>query len=525
MIAPLLLVFALGPPVLPGPATVTPDMVWTLAYRDLYGNVKREDRPYTRYFDCHYLAAEDRDTLRDALDYGLNATSFRTELARVEPVGDYLLRMDTRRYAWDYGARSRRLAEYERRGATFAFKDDAEKRRFLNAWELLIATEPYGYTDTPGYVGWIDPGIERAGREQSRSLKFVARGDWALARMLTEPTFGGVYSDLLMFPKAEADFYKAWLVPIKEIERDNQLLRGGAVLKSLGVAVNNRELQMFPTFYGHGGVAHGWRTLDANTGASFVVNAQGGKDPKSVLRAFKGTIVHDGRESFGTLGNGIFWWQLYDNASKVAGGTGNRVDVVPETIAQVQAPLLPVRETRVYGGAKCLECHVAGVKDFEDVVRKIFASDAGRLDTKARDRYLADDLAEALEDYYASDLGRMIRTQQDAYLARLKEACGMDGPGTARAVVGTIEAYLRDPVNPEQVARDIGYSPDFARLAWMAGSVPQTIRGVRYQGNPNLAALAAGEGIPRQAYEESFGDAIRSARALEAKLAPVLKAR
>lgn len=525
MTAPLLLVLALGPPVVPGPATVTPDMVWTFAYLDDVTNVKREDRPYTRYFDLHYLAAEDRDTLRDALDYGLNATSFRTELARAEPVGDYLLRIDTRRYAWDYGARSKRLAEYERRGAKFEFKDAREKKQFLDGWELLVATEPYGYTDSPGYVGWIDPQIERAGREQSRSLKFVARGDWALARMLTEPTFGGVYSDLLMFPKAEADFYKAWLVPIDEITRDNQLLHGGAVLKSAEVAQNNRELQTFPTLYGHGGIAHAWRTLDVNTGHQFAKNDKGSLDPKSVTRALRGTIVHDGRESLGTLGNGLLWWQLYDNASKVAGGTGNRVDVVPESIAQTKVPVLPVRETRVYGGAKCIECHRAGLKEFDDVVREIFLSDAGRLETKARYRKDADALAEALDDYYSSELSKTIRVQQDAYLARLKLACGMDGPGTARAVVGTIEAYLYDLVSPEQVARDIGYTREFSELAWMAGTVPQTIRGIRYEGNPQLSALAAGKGLPRLVYEESFGDAIRSARALEAKLAPVLKAR
>jgi hypothetical protein len=51
-------------------------------------------------------------------------------------------------------------------------------------------------------------------------------------------------------------------------------------------------------------------------------------------------------------------------------------------------------------------------------------------------------------------------------------------------------------------------------LAWMGASFPYTTYGVRYEGNPQLAVLASGQGIKRAAWERSVADAMRMVREL-----------
>ena len=78
-----------------------------------------------------------------------------------------------------------------------------------------------------------------------------------LPRLLLEKGFGGIYSTLLMIPKVEAEYYKTLLIDVAAFERDNYLLKGGAVLGGGpgGVALHNRELQLMPSPYGAGGAA------------------------------------------------------------------------------------------------------------------------------------------------------------------------------------------------------------------------------------------------------------------------------
>jgi hypothetical protein len=207
------------------------------------------------------------------------------------------------------------------------------------------------------------------------------------------------------------------------------------------------------------------------------------------------------------LPNRLQAYRLFD-------GAGNSVDVVPEAIAQVKEPLLPPRETRVVNSYKCIECHLSGIRDFSDVVRKTFLSPGVQLRVKAYDPHAGDDLAEALEDYYSSTLGGTIRSQQESYAAALKRACDMDGNETATNVVSAVEVFRYDLVTPEMAAREMGYDPDRSKLAWMGASLPYTTYGVRYEGNPQLAVLASGQPIKRAAWEQSVADAMRMVREL-----------
>jgi hypothetical protein len=395
----------------------------------------------------------------------------------------------------------------------FNFANAEERRLFLDPWEKLATLDPYFFSSTHRQPdgtyanrGWIDPSVDYAARHLSRSAKFVLRADWAIPRLLLEKDFGGIYSDLLMFPKQEKDLFKALLIDIDAVNRDGQLRQGGAVLESI-VALHNRELQLIPSAYGQGGNRYAWLTFDTN------IDARG---DKSVLEAFAGTVKHDGRESIGTLPNNLLWYQLFD-------GKGAQASSVPDNIAQIHSKQDVIRETRVINSYSCIKCHgpTNGIVPFDDVVRKTFLNPAANLVTKGYDPHKADDEAATLADYYASTLPETIRTQQASYAITLKAACDMTGVEVAKAVPVAVESFSADLVTPEMASRELGYPIDpvsdpygvmraYVTLQWLAGSVDHTVAGVHYKGNPVLAVLASGQAIRRSSWEDrTFADAAR----------------
>lgn len=469
----------------------TPDDIWTRAFLDLEANVERADQPYSRYL----YAPDDSVNYPGVVGYAANATSFRSEMGPVQQLGGRLLKLDLRGFGWDFGSRVKRLAELERRGVRF---DPARRADLLDPWEVLARADPYfvadHYDNSVYHRGWLDRDRVNAARGLSRSLKFVLRTDFVIPRLLTEKSQGGIYSDLLLLPDKEADLFKALLIDIAAVERDGQLRQGGAILTSI-VALHNRELEMLPSLYGHGGNKYLWVTHDFNSDE---------RGNKSVLEAFAGTVKRDGREDIGSLPNGLTFTKLFD-------GAGNTVDAVPETIAQIKISQDNIRETRVINSYSCIKCHQQGIRDFEDVVRKAFLNQPSPLNTKAKSQYAADELSVALAEYYSSTLNETIRTQQQAYAVRLKAACGMTGNEASQAVVEAVESYGADLVDPARGAVEMGYTEDFAKLAWMAASVPYQANGVHYAGNSQLAVLAGGQAIRRAAWESSFSDSMLAA--------------
>lgn len=482
----------------PGPGVAPPDSVQRIVLLEL-DSVAPPDRPYTRYLDLSDIpVGVERDRIRKRVDFAANGTSWRPTFGHAEPVAaGRLLRIDLRQFGWDYASRWKRLRELESRGVRFDLRDAEARRLFLDPWEQLARLDPFFVTGDYEYGhyvrGWLDPAVTAALRRATYSCKPVLRASWVLPRLLTEKKFGGIYSDLLMIPPKEADFYKSLLIDIRRFEGDNYLLRGGAVLGGGpdGVALHNRELQLFPSPYGPSGTGYYWRTFDVN------VDARG---EKSVLESFRGTLRHDGREAIGTLPNGLHWYRLDD-------GKGNQAADVPPDIAQVkETPAgLPVRDVRVINAYGCIRCHAPsnGIYPFSDVVRRIFLAPQANLVTKYRDE------AAVLEDYYASDLGRIIERQRADYAESLRAACGMTG-AEAVGIVGAIEQQIHDPVTPERAAAELGYPADAARVYWLAAALPHKTCGCQYPGSPHLAILATGQPIRRAAWEQSAGDAYRA---------------
>jgi hypothetical protein len=495
----------------------SPDANFRTALADLRTSVPAEKQHVTRYLELTAYPELVRQQAVQVLTGALNSTSFRGTIAQPVVIADkeghpQLLRIDLESLEWDYGARSIRLRELERRGVNFGFKDDQERNDQLNPWERFVRDEPYHFvTHQVGkhlVRGWIDPAAADEAWRLSKSTNFILRADWLLNRMLTERGFnGGYYSTLLQFSSSERDIYRTFLVDIEAVDRaENKLRVGGAVLRSGGVAHNNRELQLLNSAYGRP-VGYIWRTFDVS------VDRRG---EKSVVEALAGTLKHDGREVIGSLPNGWFWAMLFDAGNNRS--DGKAVAVVPDVIATVQEPLTPSRDTRVVNSYACWKCHPSAIREFDDVVRRGIMGPG--IDQPSigfatfADRYNKDQAASiraAVDDYYNSELGQTIKLHQAMYEATVFKTCGMTGQQYASAMVGLVEGYAKDLVDLPQAAREMGFGVEEARAY------------LRYARNPKLldpkgkpvpdsicVLLSAGEPQTRGAWEQAFPNAMRS---------------
>lgn len=459
------------------------------AAQDLTTRVPPEKRIVTRYLDFHAYSADELETAIKAMVFALNSTSLKTNLVAPVMFHDKLLmRIDLTDLGWDQASRLTKFATLEKFNVQFKFASEEKKRVFIDVWESFVQADKFfavTYTNPKGDTlrGWLDPEIEVAARNLTQSSKFLLRADWLLPRLLLEKKFGGFYSDLLFFPTKEEDLYKAFGTNIAFVDANNQLKQGGAVLSSI-VALNNRELQLIPSYFGFD-EKFIWRTFDFN---------QSGKENKSVIQSFGGTVKHDGREIIGSLPNGLHWYYLAD-------AEGNQVADVPPDIAQDkrQGPI-NVRERRVINAYKCISCHgeANGTFPFQDVVLKAIKNPDIALTIISKDKDKANDIKQLLEEYYNSKLGKTIARQQDSYVSRVKECNGLSSSENSDALVDLIEAYTYDNVTPQKAALEMGVTLDVAKEYW------------KNSGNAVASFLYAGEPVPRNDWENAFADTMRA---------------
>jgi hypothetical protein len=474
-----------------GPAT-TPDAIYKLAARDLLERVPPERRKTTRYLSLHAVPEAERAKFYQSLVFALNSVSFRTQIGRPLVLGDdrLLVRIDLESLGWDFQSRVARRARLALSGVKFDFKGDAAaENRFLDIWEDFVARDPYWKVTAPnakGVVlrGWLDPVAEQAARDLSGSSSFILRADWLMPRLLVEKDQGGFYSQILMFPAREGDLYKFFGIDINLVDRENQLKQGGAVLESV-VALHNRELQLIPSLYGYD-ERFIWRTFDV---------LADDKVEKNVLETFGGALKHDGREIIGTLPNGLHWYYLADAA-------GRQVSVVPQAIAldMRRDPFGSIRDRSVVNAYKCIACHgpTAGTQPFDDVVSKAIVDPRIALAVVAKDKRKVADRTQALEDYYLSGLAKHVARQQSSYADRVVACNDLDAEANAERLIAYYDRYVWDLVTPQQAAAEIGYPPDQATGIF------------RNSGNSQLAVLSTGQPLRRAAWEQVFGEAMRS---------------
>lgn len=461
----------------------SPDGAMRSVVLDLAESVPVGSRYYTRYLALWPYAEVDRSAVLKSLAFQMNSCSWNSTFGKLTVVqGGTLVRFDLREFGWDRVARSRRLANAEAAGASFNFKDAAEKFLFLDPWEALIRRDPYFFSTAIDYGtlkrGWIDPGVDYAARQLSYSGRPVLRADWFLTQLSLDRPLG-FYSDFLGLPKKEADLFKMLGADLKFIDRE-ELTRGGAALTSI-VALRNRELQLFPTLVG-GDQPFLWRSLD--------VKAESGK--QSVLENFAGTLKPDGKELIYSLPNGLHGYY-------VCNGAGDQVGEVPIDIAQDKQDAY---DNRVISSYKCVSCHgpSSGINSFTDVVARMALSREAAIATESKDKDAADALKRKIEGYYLTPIGSAVKRHQETYGERVKVVNGLVSEANSVAYVGFVNQYRWGRINLDRAAIELGFPRD------------KVVGILKASGNPHGLTLTNGISVSREVFEVNFGELARAAR-------------
>lgn len=476
----------------------TPNEVYGRASSDLFRNVAPDKRRVTRYLSLQAYPEADRMKVIQSLDFAINSLSWRSTIVHGVIVGgDRLLyQIDTEALGWDRESRIAQRAEWEKRGVKFAFKDQHEEARFLDPWESMAAREPYFKTSQINarhelIRGWIDPILEERTRLASYSSNLVLRADWFLAHSLTEKDRGGFYSLLLMIPQTEQELYKVLLIPIETVERAAQLRYGGAVAKSI-VAFHNRGLEVFYSPYGRG-AKYFWRTYDV---------LRDDLAEKNVNVSLGGTLKHDGRETIGSLPNGMQFYGVYD-------GKGKQVEVVPQGIAIDMRRDTLDQDRNVINAVKCVSCHEAGINPYEDRIGFSILHPQIGLGTFSYDRARASGRAYELSDYYRiaekGGLAREVLRHQEAYAEAMLDVNEMTPEDNARRVIGWYDAYVYRLIGLNQAAREMGLTIEQAREALRHTEDP-----ARHTPDSTLVVLSSDQQVSRTQWEASFGNAMRA---------------
>lgn len=463
-----------------------PEAAYRAAATDLV-KVAPRDRPYVRYLALYAWPEADRPRRLKAVSFWLNSLSVRRTVYNPAIVPDSagkpaLVRLDLRGLQWDAGSRATRAADLAAAGVDLAGKD--RQADFLDIWERLAKADPYfAVTGDAGYGkivrGWLDPTIELGVRVETRSRKAVLRADWFLAQVAFDAK--GYYSDFLMIPPKEADLFKWTGVDIGRVHRE-YLARGGAVQRSI-VAVNNRGLELYPALYGSDSDGFFWRSLDVKTSVA----------DQGVLREFLGNLRADAHEDIWSIPNGLHAYAIYDGAgNQVKGGA------VPEDIAQDRGD---THDTRVLTPYKCVTCHsgAKGIWDFADVVGKLATQpDRVGLATFGKNPSDSAQIRGAVEDYYLSNVPRTIARQQESYSRSIAAVMSTSSAEMGGIVGETYNDYTHVFVDLARAGREIGAAnPESTRAqltaaAEVGGNVPEAL------------AIAAGESVPRDAWEVAY---------------------
>ncbi len=463
----------------------TPGQAFRLAVMDCAYNVPPDRWPFTRYASLHAVPRSRRPGVVHAFEHAANSTSTQSRLVKFPVVGDLLLRLDLEELGWDRFSRRDEIDRLATLGVVFNFKGNKRNEDFFaDVWETFAFHDPYFrapklYSDRYDR-GWVDPYDDALARHLTGSDKFVVRADWLLAKLMSERQDGGFYSQLLLHPALESDFYKRVGADIRFVDATVQARHGGAVIRS-DVARHNRELQVIPAAFGDV-----WRTFDF---------ADAGKPDKDVQLALAGKVKHDGREIIYRLPNGLHGYYLAD-------GKGTQVAVVPQAIAlDMRAGTShPIVDRNVANAHKCVSCHgvESGLIPFSDQVSAGITAEGVKLVTLSDDYRKLVIRNRELREYYLTDLGARIGASNLAYAAAVKALTGLDPAGNADGFMVAFDTYTWGTVTPAVAAYEMGYSPERAAQLWevASGKVSQ------------LGLLHGGRSIRREAWELIVDDAL-----------------
>ena len=303
------------------------------------------------------------------------------------------------------------------------------------------------------------------------AIPLVLRADWLLVELTDEQ---------------EADAYYTLVFGVRSKTRDEALkilgvdgnagLRFGLIEGASGVAKQGtRWIENRPVSRGYA-----WGTFD-------VLNLASDRDP---LERPDAVLKHDGEEwiiglpkihlASGTRGA----LQVYF----LANGQGNVVDRAPVDLVEDSTEFRGYREIRAAGS--CINCHQRGLNwPTRNEVRETIA--AG-VDLKA-----VYPNNEAIEAFHLSDVEKEIRRNNEDFAAIVQLACGCT-PAAASAAYQSAVTRYDEPVTLERAAAELYVQPEVLKLAIALANRDG------YDLGPRFPALAHGQSIPRDSFEERY---------------------
>lgn len=421
-------------------------------------------REQTRYLPLYAVKPEDRALFLKALRFHVNQLSQNPDFAFPRLVTPDLAAIVLADYGWK-----------------------------VETWERFNESEPYFYVQAivkggdpiyfwkhdqrkwfvrrevkavqaPALAPWLPTKDATELVLLTNSATPIVRADWFLVQTgIAEGRKVGYY-DMLGLGKKLADFEALVGLDRKASQRLKKEIQ--AVVQVSTVALHNRHIIRYQAITGPY-----WETLDVKENV----------DVRNAIRLLNGDFIHDAREVYGTLPNGLFAFFLSD-------ANGNRANIAPDFIASDGRS--GSTDKRVHVGLSCVRCHSPGIQPIDCWARKLYT---GRIQLQSTDyaKYVR------LKQLYLSDLDGRIRKDQADYADALKACNGLTPAENARAYGTVWDRYQEQLVSVADVARETGY----AERHVLAAIEKHVAKGLA---DPVLTGLVQTPPIPvqRQHYEE-----------------------
>ena len=346
-----------------------------------------KDQPFARYFSLRNVhnnyqryTSDDLDAHRAALAKVVNSLSWSSRIVPPTPVdaAGTLYRIDLRDYEWD-SPEFQRLYGYKR----------------IGVWNLLCSQYPYAVTHENSGEQRIRVSVKDINSKlQLRGQYPVLRADWFCFHATQIET----YYLIMGIPANVRGLERALGVNLESDFRQQRLHR--FALKESGVSVGNRLMDRH-----EGRIGAYWISYDFKEGGDrndlrrYPLGPVYPNHPHARF-AFK----HDGGEIIFSLPNGMQGYALTDDK-------GNLLREGP--IEVVQDEFQANGDATVTNAISCMKCHAAGMKEFEDDIRRSLALFNGAPKRFAENLY---DPKKQLEEL----LKRDAKVFQDAFTASVR---------------------------------------------------------------------------------------------------------
>ena len=452
--------------------------LWEIVNNDLR-SARESDRRNYRYFTLgnvynNSVRYTDDDFVahQAAISKVVNSMSWESSITNPTKVDEQgiVWRIDMRDYGWsemDYGQ-----------------WDGYGNAPDVDAWSLLMHEYPYG-------IELRNPEIDDQQQRQKLRENFlearrytgcelpVLRGDWFV--------FHGAQSDLYylisQIPANVGDLEKTIGVDVAQDFMNSKLLRAG--VKISGVSNGNRLMDRHDSKYGYY-----WKSYDFARGTDNLDQLPLGPDYPNHPHA-RFAFEHDGGEMIFSLPNGLQGYIL-------ATGKDERLELGPPEV---------VRDDQATGGTgqvnnaiSCMNCHAAGMRGFEDTIRKgmVIQGDARRF---ADDLYDPRNRLQKVLDDDAATFKRAARKAMSAPFGNDESKVPDEWFTTGTEPISVVARGYLTSVNAHDVAVELGIQ---GKENLEAGQ----IIALKVEGNKDLQrhglATLANDGVVRRETWESL---------------------